>query len=130
MTTETNHQTFCKNWLEAWTGNRPQELLKFYHADAFYSDPSKRNGLKGHEQLLPYFQKLLALNPDWKWEPIEIIPTGKGFTLKWKATIPVPGNTIEETGLDIVELNDGLISRNEVFFDRLKWMEVIKTNNQ
>lgn len=121
-----NHQAFCKAWLSAWTGNRPQELLKFYHADAFYSDPSKRNGLKGHVQLLPYFEKLLALNPNWIWEPVEIIPTEKGFTLKWKATIPVSNSIVEETGLDIVEIENNLITRNEVYFDRLKWMEAIK----
>ena len=121
-----NYEAFCKTWLNAWTGNHPQELLKFYHADAFYSDPSKRNGLKSHTQLLPYFQKLLSLNPDWKWEAVEVIPTLKGFTLKWKATIPVADSFVEETGLDIVEIQDELIIRNEVYFDRLNWMEALK----
>ena len=73
-----NYETFSKTWLDSWTGNRPHELLKFYHADAFYSDPSKRNGLKGKAQILPYFEKLLSLNPNWKWEAVEIIPTEKG----------------------------------------------------
>ncbi len=121
-----NYEIFCKAWLDTWTGNRPLELLKFYHADAFYSDPSKRNGLKGQAQLLPYFEKLLSLNPNWKWESIEIIPTEKGFTLKWKATIPVGHSFVEETGLDIVEIENELIIRNEVFFDRMKWMEAMK----
>lgn len=121
-----NYESFCKAWLDTWTGNRPKELLKFYHADAFYSDPSKRTGLKGYDQLLPYFEKLLSLNPDWKWEALEIIPTQEGFTLKWKASIPVGDSLIEETGLDIVEMRDGLIIRNEVFFDRFNWMELLK----
>lgn len=121
-----NYDSFCKSWLDTWTGNRPQELLKFYHVDAFYSDPSKRNGLKGQAQLLPYFEKLLALNPNWKWEPVEIIPTLTGFTLKWKATIPIGNYFVEETGLDIVEIQDELIIRNEVYFDRLKWIETLK----
>lgn len=121
-----NYEIFCKNWLDTWTGNRPQELLKFYHPDAYYADPSKRNGLKGQVQLLPYFEKLLSLNPDWKWEAVEIIPTEKGFTLKWKATIPVGDACVEETGLDIVEIENELITRNEVFFDRMKWMQAMK----
>ncbi len=121
-----NYESFCKAWLDTWTGNRPQELLKFYHADVFYSDPSKRNGLNGHTQLLPYFEKLLSLNPTWKWEPVEIIPTQKGFTLKWNATIPVGNSFVEETGLDIIEIENNLIIRNEVFFDRMKWMEAKK----
>lgn len=121
-----NHQLFCKEWLDTWTGNRPQELLKFYHPDAFYADPSKRQGLKGHAQLLPYFQKLLSLNPSWKWEMMELFLTDKGFTLKWKAVIPVGNSYLEEIGLDIVEIENGLISRNEVYFDRTKWMEALK----
>lgn len=121
-----NYESFCKAWLDSWTGNKPEVLLKFYHADAFYSDPAKRNGLKGHAQLLSYFIKLLAGNPNWKWEAVEIIPTLNGFTLKWKATIPVANSFIEETGLDIVEIQDELIIRNEVYFDRLNWLEALK----
>ena len=128
MSSTDNYTTFCKAWLDSWTGNKPEELLRFYHTDASYADPAKRGGIKGHTQLLPYFKKLLQLNPAWKWEAIEIIPTANGFTLKWKATIPVPGGTIEETGLDIVELENGLITRNEVFFDRLNWIQALQTN--
>lgn len=121
-----NYELFCKAWLDSWTGNKPETLLKFYHADAFYTDPSKRSGLIGHAQLLPYFSKLLALNPNWEWTAVEIIPTLNGFTLKWKATIPVGDSFVEETGLDIVEIQDELIIRNEVYFDRLNWMEALK----
>src|SRR5215813_5626253 len=31
---------FCRRWLSAWTGNRPQELIQFYSADAYYRDPA------------------------------------------------------------------------------------------
>jgi hypothetical protein len=119
-----DYSTFCRNWLETWTGNRPEALRAFYTDDAFYRDPAKPGGIRGAE-LLPHFTKLLALNPDWKWEAVEILETRQGFCLKWKATIPVKGQTITETGLDIVELKDGLISRNEVFFDRVNWMRAL-----
>lgn len=122
-----NSELFCKNWLDAWTGNKPEELLKFYHSQAFYSDSSKRSGLHGHAELLPYFTRLLSLNPNWKWEAVEIHSTAKGFTLKWKAVIPVGDTCIEETGLDIVEIQDQLITRNEVYFDRIRWMAALKT---
>lgn len=121
-----NYALFAKTWLDAWTGNQPQKLLMFYHPDAFYADPAKRHGLTGHAQLLVYFEKLLGLNPNWKWEALEIFPTEKGFTLKWKATIPTRNSVIDETGLDIVELENGLIKRNEVFFDRLNWMKALQ----
>lgn len=109
---------FCTEWLLAWTGNRPEDLINYYSRDAFYSDPANKSGLKGHEQLMEYFRKLLAANPAWKWEVVEIFPTEKGLTLKWKATIPLGTEQIIEYGLDIVEIDNGRITRNEVYFDR------------
>ena len=114
---------FCNDWLGAWTGNQPELLLSYYTEDAFYSDPATRNGLHGQKELLPYFSKLLKYNPNWKWRVLEIIETAKGFTLKWEATIPVGETNIIEQGLDIVELQDGKISRNEVYFDRATWLK-------
>ncbi len=111
-------EVFCRDWLAAWTGNRPEHLRSFYSDDAFYRDPARPDGLRG-EELLPYFRKLLAKNPGWVWEPVEILPTAKGFCLKWRATIPNGGTVVHETGLDIVETRDGKITRNEVYFDRV-----------
>lgn len=119
MLTTVDLDAFAQRWLAAWTGNHPNELIKFYSHDAFYSDPGQTAGLRTRDQLLPYFQKLLAANPKWVWTPLEVLPTAKGFCLKWQAEIPVGPKTVRETGLDIVELDEtGLISRNEVYFDR------------
>lgn len=111
-----------RHWLPLWTGNRPDELLACYAEEARYRDPAKPDGLTGHAELRRYFGKLLALNPDWRWEAEEVIPTAAGFTLKWRATIPVGDQAIVEHGLDIVEVDGrGLIIRNEVYFDRTAW---------
>jgi hypothetical protein len=109
---------FCSEWLQAWTGNNPEKLINYYSWDAFYSDPANKSGLKGYEQLMGYFKKLLAANPGWTWEVVEIFPTEKGFTLKWKATIPIGSEQVIEYGLDIVEIENDKITRNEVYFDR------------
>lgn len=116
-----NLDLFCKSWLAAWTGNQPEHLRSFYSENAFYRDPARPNGLRGNE-ILPYFTKLLKLNPDWIWEVVEILPIQAGFCLKWKSSIPVGSKTIHETGLDIVEMTDGKIIRNEVWFDRVALM--------
>jgi hypothetical protein len=113
---------FCSRWLPAWTGNDPEGLLRFYAEQAFYRDPANPNGLKGHAQMRPYFTKLLAANPNWTWEAVEVFPTRRGFIMKWRATIPVGRQTITEYGMDIVELENGRVTRNEVFFDRTQWL--------
>jgi hypothetical protein len=111
-----------RRWLPLWTGNRPDDLLTCYAEDARYRDPAKPDGLQGHGELRRYFGKLLALNPAWRWEAEEIMPTAGGFTLKWRAIIPVGDQEIVEHGLDIVEVDArGLITRNEVYFDRTAW---------
>lgn len=115
---ENDARAFCDAWLAAWTGNAPGGLLAFYAEDALYRDPGRPGGLRGHAELLPYFTKLLGANPAWVWRAVEVHPTPKGFTLKWHAVIPAGGGSVEEDGLDIVEIAGGKITRNEVYFDR------------
>lgn len=109
---------FCDEWLPAWSGNRPEALLAFYADDAVYRDPSRPRGLRGWSALEPYFRKLLEANPAWVWRSVKIMPTTGGFTLKWEARIPTPAGEVVEQGLDIVEIANGRITRNEVYFDR------------
>lgn len=116
---------FCNQWLPAWTGNRPDNLIDFYHEDVFYRDPTASKGITGRRKLLVYFKLLLKRNPDWVWTHDEVFETTNGFTLKWKARIPVGNKIVEEFGLDIVELQDGRIIRNEVFFD----LSALRANN-
>jgi hypothetical protein len=117
---------FCGRWLPGWEGNKPDDLIEFYSDDALYIDPANKTGLKGRDQIFAYFKKLLSANPSWKWEAIQVFPTDLGFVLKWKATIPVRAETITEYGLDIVEIERGRISRNEVYFDLSQIFEALR----
>ena len=110
-------EKWCAEWLDAWTGNSVDKLLKFYDENCYYQDPHVSSGLKGHRELAPYLTKLLGRNPDWVWKRDELIPTPKGFVLKWKATIPFRQNILNLQGLDIVEIENRLMTRNEVYFD-------------
>ena len=116
---------FCERWLAAWSGEDLETLVGFYSEDAFYSDPARREGLRGHGEIRPYFERLLAFFRGWRWEAVEVFPTRRGFILKWRATIPVGGEEVVEYGLDIVELEEGKITRNEVYFDRSKLLSLL-----
>jgi hypothetical protein len=117
---------FCEQWLAAWTGNRPEYLISFYSDEAFYSDPYIPQGLKGKELLLGYCRKLISIYPSWKYEHVEIFPTKNGFTLKWKLSIPINNKTVIDYGVDIVEISNDKIIRNEVYFDTARIMKAIK----
>ena len=117
---------FCTDWLDAWTGNKPEALLAFYHEDALYIDPANREGLKGHKEIGRYFEKLLDVYHDWTWKPIEVFPIETGTIVKWECTIPIGPETIHEVGLDIVELEGNKITRNEVYFDRTRLVAAVE----
>ncbi len=117
---------FCRDWLNAWTGNNPDELLSYYHEEALYSDPAHRDGLKGKDQIRKYFVRLLDVYRTWKWKPVEVFPIESGAIVKWECTIPVGPEIIHETGLDIVELSGNKITRNEVYFDRTRLVAAIE----
>ena len=119
-------EAFCDRWLRAWTGNNPGGLITFYDGDARYSDPTVKSGLRGHGELMPYFTKLLGNNPGWIWTREELFPSDKGFTLKWKAVIPVREREVVEYGMDIVEVEGDTITRNEVYFDALPLITAIR----
>ena len=125
----TDWRILCDQWLGAWTGNQPADLLEFYTDDVFYLDPANPSGISGREKLLKYFEKLLNRNPDWQWEALEIFNTDKGFTLKWKATVPVKDKICILHGLDIVEMRGDKICRNEVYFDRVRWLALMRAGS-
>lgn len=109
---------FAGPWLEAWHGNDPGLLASFYSEDAFYADPAVPSGLSGIEQIHGYFTRLLAANPEWVWKHERSVPLDDGFLNHWVADIPTGGAVVTCRGVCTVQLRDGLIRRNEVFFDR------------
>lgn len=127
MTTE-QAKEFADRWLPAWTGNNPEKLTAFYSDDAFYLDPGIPDGVKGRKGLLAYFRKLLAQNPEWIWTQIEGIPMEDGFLNKWQAVIPVGKKKLTFVGVCFVQFDEnGLIRRNEVYFDRTNlFLEILK----
>lgn len=117
---------FAERWLPAWTGNDPERLASFYTEDTFYSDPAVPDGVQGREALTAYFRALLARFPDWVWTNTEAIPMEGGFLNVWHATIPMEGELIVECdGVCTVQLRDGLIARNLVYFDRSELLAAI-----
>lgn len=111
-------RAFAERWLPAWTGNRPEHLVSFYTEDAFYSDPAIPDGVRGRAALLAYFGRLLARNPHWVWSHRGSVPIRDGFLNEWHATIPVGERMLEAVGVCTVQLRDGRIYSNRVFFDR------------
>lgn len=123
--TEAEAKEFASRWLPAWTGNDPEGLASFYADDCFYSDPAVPEGVEGREALTRYFTALLGGFPDWEWTNTGATPIPHGFINHWHASIPVGSTTVECDGVCTVQLRDGLITRNEIFFDRSELLATI-----
>jgi hypothetical protein len=119
-------RALCDRWLPLWTGNRPEALIECYADDVCYRDPARPQSVQGRAALLAYLRALLARNPAWSWEVDEIFPLDGGFALRWRATIPVGATVVHETGLDLVLVEGGRITRNEVYFDRAALLEALR----
>jgi hypothetical protein len=122
---EAEAKEFAARWLPAWSGNDPERLAAFYSDDVFYSDPAVPGGVSGKKELLAYFRALLARFPEWVWTNTGATPMENGFLNHWHATIPIGGTVVECDGVCTVRLRDGLIDRNEVFFDRSELIAAI-----
>jgi len=118
-------RAFAALWLPAWSGNRPELLASFYTVDTIYSDPAIPEGVRGRDSLQSYFVKLLGRNPEWVWVHRGSIPIQDGFLNHWRASIPVAERTVEAEGVCTVQLRDGLIYANHVFFDRSELLEAL-----
>jgi hypothetical protein len=123
---EREARDFAERWLPAWTGNQPERLVAFYTEDAFYSDPAVPAGMRGRAALLAYFGRLLALNSSWVWRQRGSLAIPDGFLNLWHATIPVADRVVEADGVCTVQLRDGRIYSNQVFFDRSELLDALR----
>jgi len=123
----TEAREFTERWLPAWSGNRPEHLVSFYAEDVFYCDPAITAGVRGRAALLAYFRRLLARNPAWVWTHRGSMPLADGFVNRWHASIPAAATTVEVDGVCTVQVRDGLIYRNEVYFDRTALLQALAT---
>ncbi len=119
-------RAFAEKWLPAWTGNEPERLVSYYSDDAFYSDPAIPAGVQGREALLGYFARLLARNPRWVWTHRGSTPIRDGFLNEWHATVPVGDRVVEADGVCTVQLRNGRIYANRVFFDRSELLDALR----
>jgi hypothetical protein len=120
---------FAARWLPAWTGNDPLRLASFYTEDLFYSDPTLPDGVTGKKNFIRYLSKLLANNPDWVWTHESGIPLQDGFLNKWRLDAPVGDQAVTCRGVCTVQMTNGLIYRNEVYFDAHHLINAIRVWN-
>lgn len=108
-------------FLAAWNSQDVERVLDCYTEDAAYSDPNTRGPVVGRDALRRYLTKLFAgWRMTWTRREAHLFAGGGGATVSWRASFerPTGGPRVEIDGMDLVEVREGRLCRNEVYFDR------------
>ena len=115
-----DHHLLATKFLDAWTSQDVEAVLAVYTDDLRYRDPNTRGEIVGAAAFRRYLTRLFALwQMSWSLREVHIGPDGTGAVL-WRATMRRVGSgeTVHVEGMDLVQLRDGRVARNEVYFDR------------
>lgn len=107
--------------LGAWNSHDVERVVSCYAADAEYRDPNTRGAVHGADAMRRYLTKLFAQwRMHWSVREAYLFDHQQGCTVLWRATFrrPIGEATVEIDGVDYVEVRDGRIARNDVYFDR------------
>jgi len=108
--------------LSAWNSHDVDRVVACYTEDVVYRDPNTRDAVEGRAALRRYLTPLFR---DWRmhWSLRELFPfaDGGGGAFLWDAelTPAAGGKSARVSGTDLVLLDGDLLSRNEVYFDRM-----------
>ncbi len=120
--------TIIKKFLDAWNAQDVDAVLACYTDDLFYRDPNTRGAVQGTDAMRRYLTKLFAAwTMTWAEReafPLEGVP---GAAFLWRATFRKPDGekVVSADGMDLVVLKGDRIARNEVYFDRAIFAELL-----
>jgi ketosteroid isomerase-like protein len=118
-----------ESFLDAWNVQDIDRVVATYTDDVVYLDPNTRGEVKGSDALRRYLKKLFeAWEMTWSLKEFFPFEGGDGSAVLWHATIKKRGGekVVEFDGMDLVQVRDDRISRNEVYFDRVALMELLQ----
>ena len=110
---ESGLQDFNRRWLSAWSARDIPHLLTFYTEDLFYCDAAVPVGVTGKAALTRYFEQNFQAMGRVHFHIDAFWAVPEGFFCRWFAD--VEGDSRRLRGLDYVQLEGGLIARNELF---------------
>jgi ketosteroid isomerase-like protein len=108
--------------LDAWNSQDVERVVACYTVDMIYLDPNLQDAVRGSQDFRRYLSKLFATwQMNWKLKEAFLFEGGNGCTVMWHATIQKPGSDkmVDFDGMDLVKVRNGLVERNEVYFDRV-----------
>jgi ketosteroid isomerase-like protein len=123
--TSQDHDRIAEAFIHAWNTQDVATVLACYTPDVLYRDPNTRGFVTGRQALGRYLTKLFSRwNMHWDLREVHTfagVDGQEGSAVLWTAELAPVGRSHEIVtvdGMDLALLRDGLLSRNEVYFDR------------
>lgn len=108
-------------FLAAWNSQDVERVAACYAPNLVYRDPNTKGEIRDQPSFKRYLKKLFEAW-DMTWSTREGFPLNDmdGYAFLWHAVIRKSNGKgeVEIDGMDLVLMEDGLITRNEVYFDR------------
>jgi steroid delta-isomerase-like uncharacterized protein len=128
---ETFARDFADRWQKAWNSRVPEQVTALCTDDVSWEDPLTERPERGRQAVAEYLRAVWRAFPDleftWPEGPYASFD-GIKLALHWRVTgtllgrldppgFAPSGKHFELDGIDLLELQDGLVHRYEGFFD-------------
>ena len=115
---------FIQRYTAAWASREPGIMATLWHEDGQLHHPALSAPIPG---------RLVAANndntqsqiPDFEWELLDWAAADEVVFLHWRNSGTLAGTRHEWQGVDRMELRDGLIQREDVYFDTAQLRRLI-----
>ena len=108
-------QAFIRRYTAAWASREPGVMAALWHADGELHHPALSAPIRG-DRVASNNDNTKRL-PDFEWSLLDWAAHGDVVFLHWRNRAMIGGKRHEWTGVDRMELRDGRITREDVYFD-------------
>ncbi len=118
--------------IQLWSTGNPDVAKELYSDDAQRYDPNQPEAARGSQEIARYVAEVRTGYPDFKLEINDKVSEGNRLVTHWTCTgthkgefqgIPATGKRIKISGLALVRIENGKITEEHVYFDRLTMLE-------
>ncbi|MGN6663548.1 MAG: ester cyclase [Solirubrobacterales bacterium] len=113
--------------IEGAIGRDPDRIVAPAHPEGYVDDFVAIGEFQGKEAVRAFFGELFAAMPDFEMSVERVVADEGAVAVKWRAEatfggapfqgIQATGRRVRLRGVDFLEIEDGLIRRNTIFYD-------------
>lgn len=107
---------FVRRYAAAWASREPGVMAPLWHDDGELHHPALSASIPG-ERVAANNDNTKTRLPDFEWWLLDWAAQGNVVYLHWRNRATIGGRRHEWTGVDRMELRDGRIEREDVYFD-------------